>query len=198
MAWARVSANDPVDPLNSSARPGSGPAVASSRTAESRTLWVTAWPALSPPRPSGWSFPSGTRDREGFSPNNPQFEAGIRIDPPLSVAWAAGTTPIATATAEPPLEPPALRVGSKGFGVTPNIAGAVHTFRPNSGVLVFPRRTSPAARRRPTSTESCWGTKPARARLPLVAAIPRTQVFRSLTRNGTPTSGPTNWPASTS
>ena len=120
MSRARASANDPADPLNSSARPGSGPAVASSRTAESRTLWVTAWPALSPPRPSGWSLPSGTRDREGFSPNNPQFEAGIRIDPPLSVAWAAGTTPIATATAEPPLEPPALRVGSKGLGVTPN------------------------------------------------------------------------------
>ena len=86
MEWVSASANDSVDPLNPSERPGSGPAVASSRTAESRTLWVTAWPALNPPRPSGWSFPSGTRDRDGFSPNSPQFEAGIRIDPPLSVA----------------------------------------------------------------------------------------------------------------
>ena len=43
---------------------------------------------------------------DGFNPTNPQNAAGIRIDPPPSVAVAIGTTPALIAAAEPPLEPP--------------------------------------------------------------------------------------------
>jgi len=38
----------------------------------------------------------------------PQWEAGIRIEPPPSVPWASGRMPAATAAAEPPLDPPGL------------------------------------------------------------------------------------------
>jgi len=42
----------------------------------------------------------------GFIPNRPQQEAGIRIEPPPSLALAIGTIPAATAAEAPPEEPP--------------------------------------------------------------------------------------------
>ena len=41
-----------------------------------------------------------------MSPAMPQKEAGLRIDPPVSVPSAPITSPAATADAEPVLEPP--------------------------------------------------------------------------------------------
>ena len=43
----------------------------------------------------------------------------MRIDPPPSPACATGTIPLATAAAEPPLEPPVLCVGFHGLCVGP-------------------------------------------------------------------------------
>ena len=59
-----------------------------------------------PPQPSLSSGPSETRPRDGFSPTRPHMLAGMRIEPPPSLACATGTMPLATAAAEPPLEPP--------------------------------------------------------------------------------------------
>ena len=59
------------------------------------------------------------RPRVGFSPKRPQAEAGMRIEPPPSVACASGTMPAATAAAEPPLEPPGARSWRHGLRVTP-------------------------------------------------------------------------------
>ena len=42
----------------------------------------------------------------GFKPTTPHNDAGVRIEPPVSVPSAAGTNPAATAAAEPLLEPP--------------------------------------------------------------------------------------------
>ena len=42
--------------------------------------------------------------------------AGIRIEPPPSLALAAGPMPVATAAAAPPDEPPRLRVGVREVG----------------------------------------------------------------------------------
>ena len=162
--------------------PGIGPCVTSSSIAESRTLWVKAWATLNPAKPSALSCPSGTRARVGLRPNKPQLLAGIRIDPPLSVAWAAGSMPDATAQAEPPLDPPAERERSKGLTVGPNSMGEVQIFSPNSGVLVFPRITRPAAFKREINSPSLVGMVFAKARLPLVAGRPASIVFRSLTR----------------
>jgi hypothetical protein len=59
------------------------------------------------------------RSREGLRPTRPFTAAGIRIEPPPSFACAIGTIPAATAAPEPPLEPPALRLGSQGFRTGP-------------------------------------------------------------------------------
>ena len=44
---------------------------------------------------------SGNRPRDGFSPTSPLHDAGIRIDPPPSLACAIGTTPAATNAPDP-------------------------------------------------------------------------------------------------
>ena len=99
--------------------PGSGPAIASSIAALSRTLRETTCWIASPLSPSPPSGPAVMRARVGFRPNRPQADAGMRIEPPPSVAWAIGTMPAATAAAEPPLEPPGARSSCQGLRVTP-------------------------------------------------------------------------------
>src|SRR5579872_6515507 len=115
----------------------------SSSTALSRTERLTAWWQEKPPHPSSLGAEE-MRPRDGFSPKRPQAEAGMRIEPPPSLAWAAGTTPAAVAAAAPPDEPPEVRVRSHGLRVGPNIAGSVIGSRPISGVLVLPKMTRPA------------------------------------------------------
>src|SRR3546814_8720019 len=51
----------------------------------------------------------GTRARLGLRPKVPVQCAGPRIEPPLSLELATGTTPAATAADDPPLEPPRTR-----------------------------------------------------------------------------------------
>jgi hypothetical protein len=97
--------------------PGAGPDTASSSAALSRTLRDSACCTLMPLQPSPSFGAEDTRARVGFIPNSPQHEAGIRIEPPPSVACAAGTIPDTTADAAPPEEPPAERVRSHGLGV---------------------------------------------------------------------------------
>src|SRR6185437_15031482 len=99
-----------------------------------------------PLHPSPRTGPEGLRARVGFSPKRPHAEAGMRIDPPPSVAWAAGRTRAATAAAEPPDEPPALWAVFQGLCVGPVSTGSVEALMPNSGVVVRARTTSPAAR----------------------------------------------------
>ena len=74
-----------------------------SRTERVTTPWVTMFTGS-----RSIASTSTRRPREGLSPTRPQHEAGIRIDPPPSLAWAIGTTPAATNAAEPPEEPPVL------------------------------------------------------------------------------------------
>ena len=51
----------------------------------------------------------------GLCPTVPQNALGIRTDPPWSPPSARSTAPVATSTALPLDEPPALRVGSHGL-----------------------------------------------------------------------------------
>ena len=44
----------------------------------------------------------------GLNPNMPQREDGTLTEPPVSVPNAKGINPAATATADPPLEPPEI------------------------------------------------------------------------------------------
>jgi hypothetical protein len=56
-----------------------------------------------------------TRPYVGFNPTIPHSAAGWRIEPPVSDPRAIGANPAATATAEPPDEPPGTRETSHGF-----------------------------------------------------------------------------------
>src|SRR4051794_12681638 len=87
-------------------------------------------------------------------PNRPENAAGMRVEPPPSLAVQKGTSPAATAAADPPLEPPGVRDGSHGLRVVPHALVFVKQVAPNSGAAVFPTGMAPAARRRATCTES--------------------------------------------
>ena len=83
----------------------------------SRTVRLTQ---CSTPRPvSARSGPSVIRPWLTLSPTSPQHEAGMRIDPPPSEAWAIGTMPAATAAAAPPLDPPGVWSRFHGLRVGP-------------------------------------------------------------------------------
>src|SRR4051794_18853155 len=90
------------------------------------------------------------RLRCGLRPTSPQAAAGIRVEPPPSLADAIGTMPEATAVAEPPDEPPETRVGSHGLRVGPKRRVFVQGRIPYSGMVVEPITMNPAARRRRT------------------------------------------------
>src|SRR5436190_3407006 len=98
--------------------------MASSSAALSRTEIDTQCCAPAPARVS----PIGARlmrPREGFRPNRPHRLAGMRIDPPPSVAWAIGSNRAATTAAAPPDEPPGDRSDRHGLMVGPPNAGSV-------------------------------------------------------------------------
>src|SRR3954465_297348 len=95
---------------------------------------LKTWPQENPPQPSPRSGPSGLRARLGFSPNTPEADAGMRIDPPPALAWATGRIRAATAAAAPPEEPPDEWSRFHGFRVGPNSRDSVVGIRPNSGL----------------------------------------------------------------
>src|SRR2546423_14894220 len=96
-----------------------------SRTpAASRTVRVTAPSFVPPAQASPTSGPWLTRPRVGLSPTRPHSLAGIRIDPPPSLACASGTMPLATAAADPPEEPPAERSGFHGVRAARKLNGS--------------------------------------------------------------------------
>src|SRR5436305_5676545 len=95
------------------------------------------------------------RPKLGFRPTRPVKAAGMRVEPPPSLAVPNGTSPPATAAAEPPLDPPGVRVRSHGFRVVPHALVWVKAVTPNSGAAVLPTGTAPAARSRLTWMESC-------------------------------------------
>ena len=66
----------------------------------------------------------------------------------------------ASAAAEPPDEPPAMRLASKGLPVAPQTGLRLFPPAPISGTFVLARIIAPAARRRPTISVSSSGTKP--------------------------------------
>src|ERR1700693_1481197 len=115
----------------------SGPDVASSNAALSRTERVMACSAASPLRASPKSGPRGLRARVGLSPKTPQHEAGRRIEPPPSLAWAIATMPAATAAADPPLEPPVVRAVSQGLRLGPKSRGSGGGRKADPGGVVF-------------------------------------------------------------
>src|SRR5205814_9457732 len=89
-----------------------------------------------------------------FMPTSPEYDAGMRIEPPPPEPDAMGRTAAATAAAEPPDEPPGVRSRFHGFRVVPWSKVRVIASAPNSGAAVLPTITAPAARRRAVWTPS--------------------------------------------
>src|SRR6476660_10386684 len=79
----------------------------------------------------------GTTPGEGLRPTTPHLAAGMRSDPPMSEPVQSGSMSQASATAEPPDEPPAFSRGSNGLPVAPQTGLRVLAPAPNSGVLVL-------------------------------------------------------------
>src|SRR3954466_4498240 len=148
-----ASRNEPDGKAMPYGSPGSLPAVASSSAAESRTEIDTQCCAPAPAKVS----PIGARlirPRDGLRPNRPHRLAGMRIEPPPSVACPIGRPRAATIAAEPPDQPPGERSLRHGLRVGPPNAGSVVGASPNSLVLVRPTITRPALRMRATAALS--------------------------------------------
>src|SRR6202030_2168005 len=92
-------------------RPASRPVSTSSSRPASATVLVSG-PAWSSDQPGGVAPASEIDPNVGFSPTQPESEAGIRIDPPVSDPSAPAHSPATTAIADPPLDPPGRRAGS--------------------------------------------------------------------------------------
>src|SRR3984957_8769037 len=106
---------------------------------------------------------------------------------------ASGASYAATAAAEPPDEPPGIRVRSHGLRLGPKAEFSVEEPMANSSKLVLPMMIAPACRSRLVTVDSYGGCQPARMREPQVVGMP-TVVKRSLTATGTPASGPSGAP----
>ena len=102
-----------------------------------------------PAHASPVSGPWLTRPRVGLSPTSPHSLAGMRIEPPPSLACATATMPLATAAADPPDEPPVECPVCHGLRAGGKLSGSVVTVVPSSGTLVRPSGTKPAARNCP-------------------------------------------------
>src|SRR5262249_35824411 len=98
----------------------------------------------------------GTSPNVGFIPTTPVHTAGILLEPPSSVPSAANAMPDATATADPALEPPGVRVpvGSNGLRTCPVWLLVPTPLYAKSSAAVLPSTIAPAARSRVTSIAS--------------------------------------------
>ena len=91
-------------------------------------------------------------------PTTPQSAAGWRIDPPVSEPRASGVMPAATATADPPLDPPGIRSVAHGLRDGPKAEFSVDDPIANSSSTVLPTMTAPACSSRDTTVASNGGT----------------------------------------
>src|SRR5579859_1767866 len=164
--------------------------ITSSTPAASRTLRVTA-PSMTPPaQASPVSGPWLTRPRVGFSPTRPHSLAGMRMEPPPSLACATGTRPAATAAAEPPDEPPVECPVSHGLRAGGKLRASVVTVVPSSGTLVRPSGTNPAARNWDARNDVTGIGTSRIGPTPYEHGSPATVQPMSLNRIGTPRNGP--------
>ncbi len=80
----------------------------------------------------------------GFKPTTPQWDAGWRMDPPVSEPKAPTHMSAAIAAADPPLEPPGIRVRSHGLRVNLKPECSLDDPMANSSMFSLPRITAPA------------------------------------------------------
>src|SRR5260370_40575842 len=86
-----------------------------------------------------------------FMPGSPQYEEGMRMEPPPSLPVQAGNIPAARAAADPPDEPPGVRLGAPGLRVTPCNGVFVKITATNSAAVANPTSSAPPQRSRHTT-----------------------------------------------
>ena len=146
-----------------------------------------------PDHPSGrvgWAITS----TEGRKPTIPHSAAGIRSEPPVSEPVHRGRRLAANAAADPPEEPPAIKLASKGLPVAPHTGFRLFPPAPISGTFVLARIMAPAARRRATIGRSAPGMWLRARMLPWVVSSPWVSC-KSFTPMGNPSSTPRGVPA---
>src|SRR4051794_26461499 len=136
-AWSRSHSRGFSGSAGANALRSSGPMSRSSLAAVSRTVRDTTPLVDRPLSGSLLAGLNGIRPRPALSPTKPVQAAGMRIEPPPSLAAATGMIRAATAAAAPPEDPPGVRSRSHGLRVGPNSSASVTPFEPNSGVVVF-------------------------------------------------------------
>src|SRR5436190_20438065 len=99
------------------------------------------------------------------------------MDPPVSEPSDSGTMSAATATAEPPLDPPGIRSGSQGLREGPKAECSVEDPIANSSQLVLPTMTAPACSSRSTTAAEEGGTECSSTRDPAVVCMPAVLVL---------------------
>ena len=112
-------------------------------------------------------------------------EAGIRIEPPPSLACAIGTTPAATNAPDPDDEAPAVRSVSHGLRTGPNRGCSADALNPNSDNCVLPSEVRLVPRYSLVKMLSAAASKGAHASAPCMLGCPATSTL-SLTNVGTP------------
>src|SRR5262249_12275763 len=78
--------------------------------------------------------PRVTRPGDGRRPTTEQYVPGLLSEPPWSVPCASQTSPVASETAPPPVEPPQVSDVFQGLRVRPNTSWKVLPRGPTSGV----------------------------------------------------------------
>ena len=94
----------------------------------------------------------GMAPKLGLNPTMPLNAAGLMIEPSVWVPSASGTSPAATAAAEPDEDPPGVCSRFQGLTVGPGCRQA------NSVDTVLPKIVAPRLRSRSTTQASAAGT----------------------------------------
>ena len=106
----------------------------------------------------------GVRPRVGLRPTSPQQAAGIRIEPPPSLACDIGTAPAATNAAEPADEAPEVCPVCHGLRTGSSSTNSALGLKPNSESRVLPSTVGADRRVHPREVAVLRG--PARPRRP--------------------------------
>ena len=112
----------------------------------------------------------------------------------MSEPASSPVSPAASAAAEPPDDPPGVRVRSHGLLQVPCIELKLCQSDSMNGTFVLPKTTAPAARYFSTTAESVSATLSLNSGTPQVVGAPVRSKL-SLTVTGRPSSGPVASPA---
>lgn len=132
--------------------PSAAAPVIARQYAAASAAYRTSTPGAARPVRSG----DGSRPFVAFRPITPHQAAGIRTEPAPSLPVASGTSPAATAAADPAEDPPGVRSARHGLTVrpyapTPQVCHGV----PGPGTAVAPTGTQPAASNGPAARSPC-------------------------------------------